>query len=66
MGDAGVTYGDGWAWTPDPLRGSVRGQVRGPLGAQVLPGRQETGGAGIMQCEITETEMHWMSFAKMN
>lgn len=40
--------------------------MRGPLGAQVLPGQQETRGAGIIQFEITEAEMHWMPFAEMN
>lgn len=59
-------YGDNQGRTSDPYRGTVRGQVRGPLGAQVLLDQQETRGAGIIQFEITETEMHWMPFAEMN
>lgn len=40
--------------------------MRGPLEAQVLPGQQEARGAGIIQFEITEAEMHWIPFAEMN
>lgn len=66
MGDAGVRYGDSWGRTSGPHRDTVREKVRGPLGVQVLPGQQETRGAGIIQCEITETEMLSMPFAEMN
>lgn len=50
----------------DLLRGTVRGWEGRCWGAQVLPGQQETRSAGIIQPEITGTDVHWMSFAEMN
>ena len=63
--DAGVRCGDGQEWTPDPPRGTVEGR-RGTSESAGVTWQQETGGAGIIQFEITETEMCWMPFAKMN
>lgn len=49
-----------------PMQGHGKKADERAMGVQVLPGRQETRGAGIIQLEITETEMHWVPFAEMN